>query len=285
TIPAGKHAINILSSADNIVWSDPTVVYISKEEKLSETNWIYWLITFGGLVLIILISFIILKNIKQKATKRLQEQQQVHLLKHQAMNALLSPHFIFNSLTSIQNYINTNNSLKASEYLAKFSRLIRMIIERAGQSEITIYDELQRLTYYLELEKERFKNKFDYEIIVDPAINPGEIKIPNMIIQPHVENCIIHGILPKLEHGFLKIIFEKKGHNKLLIIIEDNGIGIIKAKEHAKTGHKSLGTNTIKNILEINSKLTGKVQNVTMIDKSTLNPPLNGTRITIEIEQ
>jgi ligand-binding sensor domain-containing protein/two-component sensor histidine kinase len=284
-IPGGKHQLQISASADNIVWSDATTLTINKEEKITETNWIYWIITLGGLILISFISFIVVKRVKQKATKRLQEEQQVNLLKHQAMNALLSPHFIFNSLTSIQNYINTNNSLKASEYLAKFSRLIRMIIEKAAQSDITLHDELTRLTYYLELEKERFKNKFDYVIDVDPTLNQSELRIPNMIIQPHVENCIIHGILPKLEHGTLKISFAKKENNKLLITVEDDGIGLIKAKEHAKTGHKSLGTSTIKNILEINSKLSGKKQNVTMIDKSTLNPPLSGTIITIELEQ
>lgn len=284
TIPGGKHSITIIASADNIIWSEPTVIYINKEEKLTETSWIYWLITMAGLLTIGIISFLIVKNVKQKATNRLHEEQQVHLLKHQAMNALLSPHFIFNSLTSIQNYINTNNSLKASEYLAKFSRLIRMIIERASQSEITLQDELMRLTYYLELEKERFKNKFDYKIFVDPELNQTELKIPNMIIQPHVENCIIHGILPKLEHGTLNINFNKNSNNKLIITIEDDGVGLIKARENAASGHKSLGTNTIKSILEINSKLSGKQQNVTMIDKSTLGASSCGTLITIELE-
>lgn len=261
------------------------VLSISKEEKLGETNWIYWLITIGSLLVISAASFLIIRRVNSKAKKRLQEEQQVNLLKHQAMNALLSPHFIFNSLTSIQNYINSNNGLKASEYLAKFSRLIRMIIEKAAQSEITLQDELSRLTYYLELEKERFKNKFDFTINVDDSLDKGGLKIPNMIIQPHVENCIIHGILPKLEHGTLTVNFKKASYNKIVITIEDNGIGLIKAGEHAKTGHKSLGTSTIKNILEINSKLNGKKQNVTMVDKSTLTPPASGTIITIELEQ
>jgi LytS/YehU family sensor histidine kinase len=159
-----------------------------------------------------------------------------------------------------------------------------MIIEKAAQSDITLNDELIRLNYYLELEKERFKNKFDFHIHVDEKLNRGEIKIPNMIIQPHVENCIIHGILPKMEHGTLNINFTKTQDNKLLIKIEDDGIGLIKAKEHAKTGHKSLGTSTIRTILEINSKLSGKKQTVSMVDKSTLNPPSNGTLITIELE-
>lgn len=283
-LTGGSHRIDISASADDILWSDPTVLTIVKEEKLSEKRGIYGLITLGGMLIIALISFIWIRRVKIKAKKRLRDEQQVNLLKHQAMNALLSPHFIFNSLTSIQNYINTNNSLRASEYLAKFSRLIRMIIEKAAQSEISLHDELARLTYYLELEKERFKNKFDYRIELDENINTHEIMIPNMIIQPYVENSLLHGILPKQSHGELIIQFKHVGNKRFQIIIEDDGIGFIKAGEHSKPGHKSLGTSTIKDILEINSKLNGKKQNVKMIDKTTLLPPGNGTIITIEIE-
>jgi ligand-binding sensor domain-containing protein len=283
-VAGGSHQVEISASVDDIVWSDPTSLRIVKEEKFTEKQSLYWLITLGGLSLITLISFIWIRRVKIKAKKRLRDEQQVNLLKHQAMNALLSPHFIFNSLTSIQNYINTNNSLKASEYLAKFSRLIRMIIEKAAQSHISLHDELARLTYYLELEKERFKNKFDYEINIDDTIDTQKTMIPNMIIQPYVENSIIHGILPKHQHGLLTISFKRVANRKLLISIEDNGIGLIKAAEHAKAGHKSLGTGTIKNILEINSKLSGKYQNVSMIDKSTLDAENHGTIITIELE-
>ena len=283
-LTGGSHVVEISASADNIVWSENTPIRIEKEQKLTEKQSIYWLITLGGLGIVLLISFIWIRRVKIKAKRRLREEQQVNLLKHQAMNSLLSPHFIFNSLTSIQNYINTNNGLRASEYLAKFSRLIRMIIEKAAQSDISLYDELARLTYYLELEKERFKNKFDYVLRIDENINTHEIQIPNMIIQPFVENCIIHGILPKQEHGELIISFKMLGNRRFLITIEDNGIGLIKAREHAKAGHKSLGTSTIFNILEINSKLSGKKQNVTMVDKSTLDADASGTLIKIELE-
>lgn len=284
-LTGGNHQIDIIASSDNITWSNATTITIKKAEKFSEKKGIYFLLSLGSLILVLAISFIWVRRVKIKAKKRLQDEQQVNLLKHQAMNALLSPHFIFNSLTSIQNYINTNNSLRASEYLAKFSRLIRMIIEKAAQSEISLHDELARLTYYLELEKERFKNKFDYKIELDDNINTHEILIPNMIIQPHVENCILHGILPKHAHGELKISFRLVSIKKLVITIEDNGIGLIKAKEHSKAGHKSLGTTTIENILEINSKLNGKKQKVSMIDKSTIDPTHEGTLITIEIER
>lgn len=282
-LDGGISTIEIQTSLNKIIWSQSTTITFDKEKALSNANLIYIGIIVVGLFLIAFVSWIILKRIKINSLKRLQDEQKMNLLKHQAMNSLLSPHFIFNSLTSIQNYINTNNSLKASEYLAKFSRLIRMIIEKASQSEISLNDELTRLKYYLELEKERFKNKFDYEIKIDEKINLVETKIPNMIIQPHVENCIIHGILPKLIHGNLLIEFMQISLNTLVIKIEDDGIGLIKAKEHAKTGHKSLGTSTIKNILEINSKITGLKQEVTMIDKSTLNQNTTGTIITITL--
>lgn len=283
-ISGGAHEIEIQASVDNIQWSDSTIIKFSKEAKLSETSSGYLLYSGVVIAVIILISFVWVRRIKTKGKRRLAEEQQVNLLKHQAMNSLLSPHFIFNSLTSIQNYINTNNGLRASEYLAKFSRLIRMIIEKAAQSHITLYDELARLTYYLELEKERFKNKFDYSIHISDDINTHAIEIPNMIIQPYVENCIIHGILPKQQHGELSLTFEIQSGKKLVITIEDNGIGLIKAREHAKTGHKSLGTSTIKSILEVNSKLSGKNQKVSMHDKSSLDPSKNGTIIVIELE-
>ncbi len=284
SVESGKHSYQIITSLDNINWSAPVIIDIEKEESFKETAWLYILLSIAALFLIITVSYFWVKNVKRKAKKRIEDEQQINLLKHQAMNSLLSPHFIFNSLTSIQNYINTNNSLMASEYLAKFSRLIRMIIEKAAQSQITLRDEVVRLNYYLDLEKERFKNKFDFKIEVDPSINVDEISIPNMIIQPHAENSIIHGILPKHEYGTLTIRFKKSKKNELLIIIEDDGIGLIKAKEHAKSSHKSLGTSTISNILELNSKLYNKKQNVKMEDKSTLDPKDHGTIITITLE-
>ncbi len=284
SLPGGKHRISIIASADNINWTEASSIVIVKEEKLSERQALYWILLGLGLLVVILISIIWIRRVKRIAKTRLKQEQQINELKHQAMNSLLSPHFIFNSLTSIQNYINTNDSLRASEYLAKFSRLIRMIIEKAAQREITLHDELARLTYYLELEKERFKNKFSYEIQIDPAINTEEVLIPNMIIQPYVENCILHGILPKHEPGNLRISFYKEGNKVLKIGIEDDGIGLLKASEKLKAGHKSLATGTIKTILDINSRLSGKKQVVNMTDRSILEEGKQGTRIEITIE-
>jgi len=284
SIDGGSHQLEIICSYDGINWSDPITITIKKDIPFKQTIWFTFSIICSALLLILIIVFIWIKRVRNKATRRVQEDRQVNLLKHQAMNSLMSPHFIFNSLTSIQNYINLNDSLKASEYLAKFSRLIRMIIEKASQSEIALHEELIRLNYYLDLERERFKGKFDFHIHVSPDVNTFDIKIPNMIIQPYAENSIIHGILPKHEYGNLTISFRKENDSTLLIIIEDDGIGFNKAKENAKVGHKSLGTKTIENILELNTKLTGKNQKVEIIDKSDLTPAEQGTRITISLQ-
>lgn len=285
SIEGGLHQLDIICSYDGINWSEqPISIIIQKDIPFKQTIWFTLSIICGALLFIVIVAIIVVKRVRTKATRRVQEDRQVNLLKHQAMNSLMSPHFIFNSLTSIQNYINLNDSLKASEYLAKFSRLIRMIIEKASQSEIALHEELIRLNYYLDLEKERFKGKFDFHLEVAQDINTLDIKIPNMIIQPYAENSIIHGILPKHEHGNLYIRFKKQNEQTLLIIIEDDGIGYNKARENAKAGHKSLGTKTIENILELNTKLTGKNQKVEIIDKSDLSPAEQGTKITISLQ-
>lgn len=284
SVEGGNHTIEIICSYDNINWSESTIINLKKDIPFKETIWFALSIAFCILIFMGVLAYIWVKRIRIKTTRKVQEERQVNLLKHQAMNSLMSPHFIFNSLTSIQNYINLNDSLRASEYLAKFSRLIRMIIEKASQSEIVLHEELTRLNYYLDLEKERFKGKFDFFITVDSNVNTLDIKIPNMIIQPYAENSIIHGILPKHEHGNLNINFKKNGEKTLLIIIEDDGIGYNKAKENAKAGHKSLGTTTIENILELNTKLTGKNQKVEIVDKMDLPTPGHGTIITITLQ-
>ncbi len=284
SINGGKHKVEITNSIDGINWSSPIALSIIKKIPFTQSGWFIVCILLAGLTLILSSLYFIFKRLKTKTTKKIEEDRQVNLLKHQAMNSLMSPHFIFNSLTSIQNYINLNDSLKASEYLAKFSRLIRMIIEKAAQGEITLHEELTRLNYYLDLEKERFKGKFDFKLVVNDNVNTFDIKIPNMIIQPYAENSIIHGILPKHEHGTLTISFKKISDSVLTIVIDDDGIGFNKAKENAKAGHKSLGTKTIENILELNTKLTGKKQSVSIIDKSDMDVTKFGTEITITLQ-
>ncbi len=283
SLAGGNYTLHIRATTDNIHYTQPFSIAFKKELNINEKEWFWELIIAISTAAILLSIYIIKKIEKRKSAEKLKNIQQMNLLKHQAMNAILSPHFIFNSLTGIQNYILKNDAEKASDYLSKFSRLIRMIIEKASQPSISLQDEIKRLQFYLELEKERFQDKFDFEITMDNQIDLENTFIPNMIIQPYLENAILHGILPKKEKGHVQLSFRKK-NNFLEIYIEDDGIGILKGEERKSKHHQSLATQTIAEILSINTQLYRKQQSVQIIDKSTLTPPQNGTIVKILIE-
>ncbi len=122
-----------------------------------------------------------------------------------ALPAQMNPYFIFNSLSAINLFILENNRLQASEYLAKFSRRVRLILENSQEAFIALESEIEALQLYLELESLRFENKFNYKIITDDLIDTSVIKVPPLIIQPYVENAIWHGLMHKKESGHLEI--------------------------------------------------------------------------------
>ena len=141
-----------------------------------------------------------------------------------ALRAQMNPHFIFNSLNSIADYVNKNDAKSADYYLAKFAKLMRRILENSEEREIPLSEELKMLEAYMQLEASRLQNKFSYEIKVDENISPEKVYVPPMILQPFVENSIWHGLSKKEERGKLKIEFVKEGA-LLNCIIEDNGTG------------------------------------------------------------
>jgi LytS/YehU family sensor histidine kinase len=222
-------------------------------------------ILIGGIILLILISVIIFRNIllKRRNEKHLREitenelqleklqgqkikaelQQQATELEMQALRAQMNPHFIFNSLNSINRFILQNNKEMASAYLTKFSRLVRLILQNSQAALIPLESELESLELYLELEAVRFDHQFDYKINIEPDLDISVIKVPPLIIQPYAENAIWHGLMHKEEKGYLEIDLFLQG-NTLCCKITDDGIGRQKAKElkskSAET-HKSMG--------------------------------------------
>jgi sensor histidine kinase YesM len=183
-----------------------------------------------------------LQKLESEKTK-VELQQQATELEMQALRAQMNPHFIFNSLNSINRFILENNRLQASQYLTKFSKLIRMILQNSQASLITLESELEALRLYLDLESLRFDYHFDYTISISQELDLAAIKVPPLIVQPYVENAIWHGLMLKKEEGHLEIsLFEKD--DTLCCRITDNGIGRIKSAElKAKSGssHKSMG--------------------------------------------
>ena len=213
-----------------------------------------------GLICLIIVSGIVFRviSLRRKNDKHLRElaenelqiqklesQKQLSELEMQALRAQMNPHFIFNSLSSINLFILENNKLQASEYLSKFSRLIRLILQNSQDAFIPLERELEALQLYLELESLRFENKFEYKIITEDDLDTTGIKVPPLIMQPYVENAIWHGLMHKKESGNLEIELYTKDE-LLFCRIADDGIGRKKAaelKSKSALSYKSMGMN------------------------------------------
>jgi len=148
----------------------------------------------------------------------------------QALRAQMNPHFIFNCLSSINKFILTNDSDTASDYLTRFSRLIRQVLTNSQLSLIPLSDEIEMLRLFLDMERLRFSESFNYNIIYENTIEPETIYIPPMLLQPFCENAIWHGLMHKEDQGRLDIRMSLQNDN-LQCIIADNGIGREKAAE------------------------------------------------------
>jgi sensor histidine kinase YesM len=181
----------------------------------------------------------------------------------------MNPHFIFNSLNSINSYIIKNQPDEASAYVSKFARLIRLILDNSRETHIALESELMALKLYIEIENKRFANKFNWNIQIHPSIDIHTTLVPPMIIQPFVENAIWHGLLHQEKPGLLTILLQEKS-GYLEISIDDNGVGrdaaqLLKSKSLLKD--KSHGMEvTIKRIENFNAGFSiGKA--VEIIDK------------------
>lgn len=212
----------------------------------------WWFYLIMGLFMISIFYLVLIMQTKKIENKQMALLKEEVIRKRLVMSQLenlrsqMNPHFIFNALNSIQEYIMLNEKELASSFLVKFSRLIRMYLDHSKENEINLSEEIKTLELYLELEKNRFENILEYEIRVSEKTRNSYIKVPPLFIQPYVENALKHGLLHKKENRRLKIDFKLNSNNDILIcIIEDNGIGIEASKiinhKRYKT-HKSFAT-------------------------------------------
>ncbi len=193
----------------------------------------------------------------------------------------MNPHFIFNTLKSIQNFILNHDIKNSNKYLTQFSKLIRKILENSQFEVIPVKDEIEALELYIQLEKLRLNNKFDFILSVDPGINTNQIKVPSLLFQPYVENAIWHGLSELPERGSLILCFKKKKNN-ILCIIEDNGIGR-ETSVNKNSNHKSLGLEiTNKRIQLINTLLKTEISPV-ITDLKKETDGKKGTRVEFQL--
>lgn len=219
---------------------------------------------------------------KKKENKLLREiaSVQTAALEQQAFTSLMNPHFIFNALNSIQHYINVQDRLGANRYLSDFASLIRKSFEAAQQYFIPLEEELENIKIYLRLEQMRFSEKFTYQIIVDDNLDIEQWMIPTMLLQPILENALLHGIMPSDIHGEIGLELSLV-NEELYIVITDNGIGIERSKLLMNTqSHKSHGTDLIKKRISALNHfgVTPIRMQISMAFKSEINP---GCSVTI----
>ncbi len=203
-----------------------------------------------------------------------------------ALRAQMNPHFIFNCLNSIKLYTLENDSQTASEYLTKFSQLIRLVLENSRSEKVTLQKELETLKLYIELEAMRFKDKVQYKINVVPHIDQQYIEIPPLLLQPYVENAIWHGLMHKPEGGNITIDISQPEEYLLHIEISDDGIGREMAKEHkskSATRQKSFGLKMTSERLDAINHIYQTKTEVKIVDLVDTDGNAAGTKVIIEI--
>lgn len=274
----GTYTFKVRASNHLGVWSDhDKAVRIVVHPPYWQTWWFRSILVLLFLGLIGLIIWLRTRRISLSYKHKMVD------LELKALRSQMNPHFIFNSLNSIQYFVLKNEPKEAYNYLTKFSSLMRMILQNSRVKYITLQEEYDWLFTYLDLEKLRMENELDYEIHIDDALDPDHLFVPSMLIQPYVENAIVHGLLPKPENRKLLVRFDKH-RSQLKCVIEDNGIGRIKSAElnaNRTKKHKSQGIKVTSERLEVLTRDLAETPEFFILDLFDDDQKPIGTRVTI----
>ncbi|RKE91876.1 histidine kinase [Ichthyenterobacterium magnum] len=227
---------------------------LTSERNKSQQLIIYSLI--GGVILLLVTAYFMFKYIKQQKFAN-------NLLALKSLRSQMNPHFIFNALNSVNSFIASNDERTANKYLSDFSYLMRAVLENSEEDFIPLQKEIDLLELYTKLEHFRFKDKFEYSIVVEDAINVNEFQIPPMLLQPYIENAVWHGLRYKTVKGHLNIAIAQKSKTELTITITDDGIGrkrskALKTENQQKQNSKGMG-NIKKRVAILNEMYKDKV--------------------------
>lgn len=243
--------------------------------------WFFMLVAIVAVVTMALVYRRRIRNIEEKA----KQAQQMAQLEMQALQAQMNPHFIFNSLNSINHFIAENDSARAQNYLGSFSRLMRLFLESSRSKYISIAQEKELLSLYLQLEQLRFNNRFTYSVEIDPLLNTGH-EIPSMLVQPFVENSVNHGLFNKPgADGFILVRFYRED-SQLCCRVEDNGIGrAAAALLRQNTQHISRSMQITEERLKTLEQSTGTKTHILVQDKYDDSGNAAGTIVIIRITE
>lgn len=271
------HSDTTLIDAKTFQVSEDKIRQLEKEKSLKDelitrkNTFNYFLL--GAVALLLLLFAWIVKSLFKIKTKN----KEIAL---QSLRREMNPHFIFNSLNSVNQFIAENKEREANKYLTSYSNLMRNTMENSNKDFITLDNELEQLKKYLELEHLRFQDKFDFKISVDPELDAERTMVPNMIVQPHLENAIWHGLRYLDDKGLLQLQVQL-ANGKVVIRIDDNGIGLTKSQElktsNQKT-HESRGMSNTKERISLLNELYKKNISFQILEKAL---PETGTIVEI----
>jgi ligand-binding sensor domain-containing protein len=229
-----------------------------------------------------------IKTIQRKEVEKAWTAARMAELEQMALRSRMSPHFIFNCLNSIQLFVMEKDIRGANDYITHFSRLIRQTLDISARAEISVQDEVQYLSTYLELEKRRFEEAFDYNIFVDASIDRHIQTIPTMILQPYVENAILHGIAHREDRqGLITVSIRLEG-KYLVCTIEDNGVGRERAaqfKRREPNPYPSRGMEMTARRIEILNRTLKEPIDTVILDIPVEEGPNSGTRVIVRFPQ
>lgn len=288
----GRYTFLLKASNEDGVWTEnPLSFEFEIETPYWMEGWFQAMVGAGVIFIIILIYILTISRIRRRAKQRQQKvelDKQMLELEQKALRLQMNPHFIFNALNSIQSLIGTGQEKEARYFLAKFSRLMRQILDNSRKNEITLKEEVETIENYLLVEKFANGDRFNYQVNVDPELEPDFVSIPPMLLQPFIENAIKHGMSGRLKEdtaGMITIGF-KEENGILECTIEDNGIGREKAAELKKlskeTYHESMSLIVTKERLDMLDP-NADYKALEIVDLYDKQGEANGTKVIIRI--
>ncbi len=279
-LPIGSYQFELYAlNKDGIQSESPVRVNFEILPPLYLTWWFILLEISVGLGLVYLIVYIRIQRIRSDGAVKLE----LFKLENKALSSQLNPHFIFNALTAIQHYILKQDRYSAYTYLSRFANLMRSILKNSEDESVRLSEDIILLEHYLELEKIRFKQKFEFEIEVDESLDVEDTYVPSMLIQPYAENAIRHGFLHKDEIGYLSVRFTTDG-TLLVCSIEDNGIGRKAAQNYTEERkHRSFAMGINERRLLLLNKLQQTDLSINIEDLYDDEENALGTRVTLYV--
>jgi hypothetical protein len=284
-VKGGNYVFKVKARYKDGTWSQPARLNIFIRPPFWET---WWFKSAGFVSLIMLVVYG--AKVREKRLLKIEREkselhQRIASSEMKALRAQMNPHFLFNSLNAIRLFVLQNDSDNAEKYLVKFARLMRRLLDNSRQEWVSLSSEIEQLRLYMELEQLRFNHKFDYQLQIGGIASPEQILIPPMIIQPYIENAILHGVAHKKDKGRI-IVSIALGDDCLECMVEDNGVGRKKAQEikhNSIPSHKSVGLQVTEERLYLISRHRGKKGGVQMIDLYEDNNNPTGTKVSIQL--